>query len=618
LTCHLNEISFSHGKEIVGYYFRFETATQKLPVNLVTDYDRKAQLSNFQFRHNNSPYFVGEYAENMNTPKTDTHRHFIVEDLMNSENNPDYVENPVELTNKALFVSPRQTPLVNESSAPKIDFGIGIKTLRLLDGRTVEMEENGSEDEEQQQQQQYQRNQNDTDPNLLSSEKKEDKSNQDDASFTEFNKTLKSKKVFSTVINDKSLPSSLKKLKIALHVIILGLIGLSVADYLINNSDVKTIETNIDSISLSYQICVSFMNVLSNTRDLYLMNLALLTPTLGYEEMTLRDSIESSLNQISANKILLDEKIDSLSDAQIALFNDATIPLQRLNEDPDYKGLDQAIDLIVSKGIELVSLDLDEIDPSNSDYYYLTYNLLNDFYLALLESSELYTSQLTSSHNSEVVLLILFILSALILSLLAVLLFVALFNVNKTREAILCLFIEIPEKIVKGLYLRCENFIANLQIGDEDEIESDADEDEAFEKQNLNEDDSEIVPRKKKRKYKNSRGNNGYFFLYFLVIALAIEAFFIYNFLMAHNLFNTINVLTPEIQTTASADSFYSFVNNAQRQILIDDSVPILTVSSPVQTAEDNIKDMYNLDTQINKVSLKFFISQISLYRTIQ
>ena len=44
--------------------------------------------------------------------------------------------------------------------------------------------------------------------------------------------------------------------------------------------------------------------------------------------------------------------------------------------------------------------------------------------------------------------------------------------VNKTKEEVLTLFLDIPENQIKLLYERCENFISNLQNGEEDEAAS--------------------------------------------------------------------------------------------------------------------------------------------------
>lgn len=49
-------------------------------------------------------------------------------------------------------------------------------------------------------------------------------------------------------------------------------------------------------------------------------------------------------------------------------------------------------------------------------------------------------------------------------------------SVNKTQEEILSMFLEIPDKTVKYLYNKSENFISNLQIGEEEDVLSELEE----------------------------------------------------------------------------------------------------------------------------------------------
>ena len=55
-------------------------------------------------------------------------------------------------------------------------------------------------------------------------------------------------------------------------------------------------------------------------------------------------------------------------------------------------------------------------------------------------------------------------------------LFPVLIKVNKTREEVLSLFLDIPEKTVKSLYQKDESFLSSLQVEDEDEGNSQFDE----------------------------------------------------------------------------------------------------------------------------------------------
>jgi hypothetical protein len=56
----------------------------------------------------------------------------------------------------------------------------------------------------------------------------------------------------------------------------------------------------------------------------------------------------------------------------------------------------------------------------------------------------------------------LLVLSAISITVAMCILFPVLIKVNKTKEEVLSLFLDIPENTVKVLYLKCEQFISSL------------------------------------------------------------------------------------------------------------------------------------------------------------
>lgn len=84
---------------------------------------------------------------------------------------------------------------------------------------------------------------------------------------------------------------------------------------------------------------------------------------------------------------------------------------------------------------------------------------------------------------------------------------IVLVEVNKVKEEILKLFLDIPEKNVKLLYQKCENFISNLQVGEDDEALSELE--EMSDKAGEGEDDMpENRMRKRRKKSKNNNRNH--------------------------------------------------------------------------------------------------------------
>lgn len=63
------------------------------------------------------------------------------------------------------------------------------------------------------------------------------------------------------------------------------------------------------------------------------------------------------------------------------------------------------------------------------------------------------------------------------------------------------MFLDIPDKTVKYLYNKSENFISNLQIGEEEEILSEMEELDKEEQEELN---KTLKSKRKKKKFKNT------------------------------------------------------------------------------------------------------------------
>jgi hypothetical protein len=159
------------------------------------------------------------------------------------------------------------------------------------------------------------------------------------------------------------------------------------------------------------------------------------------------------------------------------------------------------------------------------------------------------------------------------------------------------LFLDIPEKTVKGLYNKCETFISNLQVGEDEDMVSEIDEEE-LDKQHNEHETQDFIPRRRRKRFKNSGRSQRAFFAKFLVVALVIEAYFIYTFVSANVLLGDISDLMPELNSTSVAESFFGFANNAERELFIDNTTNILT-EDPAPIATTNIKLMYDLDSLI-------------------
>jgi hypothetical protein len=106
--------------------------------------------------------------------------------------------------------------------------------------------------------------------------------------------------------------------------------------------------------------------------------------------------------------------------------------------------------------------------------FFLMYNSFNDFYIALLKSSELYVRELLDRSNErEEISLVLYILSIIALVICFLVLIPVVHSVNQQKDKVLSLFCEIDNSVIRILGAKCEKFINSLQAEEgNDEIDS--------------------------------------------------------------------------------------------------------------------------------------------------
>jgi len=136
-----------------------------------------------------------------------------------------------------------------------------------------------------------------------------------------------------------------------------------------------------------------------------------------------------------------------------------------------------------------------------------------------------------------------------------------------------------------------------LQVGEDEDMVSEIDEEE-LDKQHNEHETQDFIPRRRRKRFKNSGRSQRAFFAKFLAIALIVEAYFIFTFVSANVLLGDISDLMPELNSTSVAEPFFSFANNAERQLFINATFDVLGVSSNL-VATNNIKLMYDLDSLI-------------------
>jgi len=606
LNCQLNELKFLGGKKIAGFQFRFDYVHER--VVGAQELLKTAKISNFQFRNDfeqTQATFMGEYITGDQSPdgRSGYNDDLLSEDLKSSDLEGSFIRADSKMVSEIWKVKPPQKEEDEEKYVEvRKNYGLGIKTYKLYKGKAQDIEESRSDEDEDEEGSDV--NGSSVNRSTMEKAKKKEEEvvhkeeeNQDDT-MADFGSNFKSRKQLKMAVSDRTAPGTVKSLKHTVNILCLLLGLIAVLNYVIADKEFNSIEEKIDLLDVSNKNLAELMNVLSRLRDTHLYNIGLTNAVDSFA--TISSSMLDSLNNAKTMTEYLSSKTEDLSSAHINLLNDPVIKLTSQDGTYRYKGLIQATQELISIGFSVQSrIGITMTDP---DYFALSYNLLNDFYLGLRNSSNYYSIEMSQKVDEQLdSFLILLVASILILLIALVALFIIFYQINKSRESVLSLFLDIPEKTVKSLFAKCETFITNLQIGEEEEAWSQVDDEDLDRTQGeIGSSDKlhEFIPRKKRKHFKNSGRSQKAFFSKFIILAVLLEGYYIYNFISVDVLLGNISEQLIEFNATSTAEPFYSYSNNALRRIFID-NITTITNLAPLNVATANNKAMYDLDAEI-------------------
>lgn len=495
-----------------------------------------------------------------------------------------------------------------------IDFGKGIKTYRLLGDRAYDIEELKREEEED-----------NSNSEENSSEKLENLEN--------FQKTHKEKEEETSVETNINLKNSrnifrnrgnfftfLKKAKSeknyfvsylqiisGLVLVLLGILA-SVNHFLLANQT-ETNQTSYNLIEWSNERISQTQMVLFYSMELFLLNKGLYSKKLQNNENSyevfLRYNLNSSIlllenlqNQIILNSFGLNSEHKKLVLENSINVNYLSFNGNVLNQSFD---INQITSQIISKAYSLVSKALNCFNSSDSDFFYLQYNLLNDYYLALRQENSYFFQELQDRFSSNFLITLIMIILSAILLISSILILAPLYTFALTiHHKILMIFLEISPDINKKILTKTEGFVNHLQIGEtEEEILSNHSSEKSIAE---NEEDFEEFAKKKRRK--KFKFNNFVKFLFFFklfFISFAIEAFFIANYFVTTYYLQTLDNLSPEINATSISESYFSFANNALRQNIIQQDFSMINLNNSSGLVSNLSEILINLASEIEK-----------------
>ncbi|CAD8070227.1 unnamed protein product [Paramecium primaurelia] len=467
------------------------------------------------------------------------------------------------------------------------DLSLGIKTMILIGGQLFDSEEYKNIDIEEEE---------DGQSKIVGQmpSKQEEDQEQDNGNANVY----KSKKTFVQFLKESKSAnqSSLTcfRWNAALLIIFLGVLGL--LNYILTQQLFFGVYDGYKNVINSNQRVALGQRILWQTIELYLLNQ--INPYIDQTKNIAdqRQSLNQSISNLQELQFILQSAV--VEGDQIDLIRTNSVKMTGRDQSGTLStqlvDLNQGTAQILSKALEL----LQTYNPESQ--FFVSYNLLNNYFEAVVQSANIYGSQLREKLNGSSIVITLFIV-ACAFAVVSVPLIACMFSlVSQNQEIIMKLFLQIQITKVKTLVNICEGFFNSLQVGEEDD-ELHRDNEGFMDDDEVQDEDEEYLERHKKRKkYRYDLKNKRNFYLKFAISMVMLLGYFLTHFLIGDYLQNAFSSLIDEIEATSQLVPNITFSNNVIRQMIIDPTFEIKGSSSYL-ISSTFVKELYDLNTKIQK-----------------
>ncbi|CAD8126292.1 unnamed protein product [Paramecium sonneborni] len=587
-TCFITEISNEINGETAGYIVRLElngndkSTTQELNVH---QHHYNGLSLQFKFNPRLANYY-GEFVAEMNSQRVDQTIIWDQGDLssMISSNQNDIQNSGIQKHLMKLDNNVEQKEVMR--------YGEGIVTVRLFENRIQDINDIDiiSDDENEDKNSVFERRQ------------IQDSSIQRSQENNELNNIFRSRKHLSQIVNNYQTPKVIKKLNWTSNILTIILIVLSFTDFFIIYDQYQEIYKTILLVKNQNQRNAELQTLTTSIQNLLMLNMDVWDLQNESEQKTYEELQKKKLNQSINNIDNLNKELMltdvSLSDVIIEMMNNDVVSMISSDGTSQMFDISEAIQQLLSKSLIIRDKPISNINLDDVDVNFVLFNSLNSLIFQIRSFSTLYANELLfkSENNRDTFLLILSI-SAAALGIGLIIMIIAIVSVHQTQEEMLAIFIDLPEKTIKYLFNKAENFITNLQMGEEDDFLSDI---EDIEKESQNELNKSLKAKRKRRRFKNSNKEQRNFILGILIIILLAQGYFTLNYLLSKNFLTDLNQMIPEINATARAESFYRFVDISERSLFLNRNHTIMNQDS-YEIVKNNLNGLYILDSSIHQ-----------------
>jgi len=595
LSCIISEITLLN--ESNGYFVRLEPSEEEKEFALNRKLDRFNKHPNIQFAFDpvGMRYFQEENEED--AQKVIAERTSMYVNIMRdkesdiSQDKSDHNQDISTLYEEDK-IAKLQSALMNRKF-----YGDDIKTMRLINGKLTIIDVKSRSLEKK-----------------LEEMKEEEKTERKQGEKEDiFQSSLKSKKAFNAALNEKSMPPSIKRLKISGYIIILMIIALASTEFGIILGKLSDIEENIKLIKYSRERISIQMQMAYYVNKIVLMkkntqpNIALPDNTRNVTRT--RDLIMRSLrryyelqNFISLSKHLLSKEHERLySEKVVTLYYKG---IGSINHIEKTYTLTEAVQQLASEVFTVHSSEAaNNFHRGNDNIDFVIHNSYDDLYAKLCESADFFIKELNDKGSSKKVsIYILYAFGLLVTFGSLIPLFLMVSSVSNTRLSVLSLFFDIPSGNVRTLEKKAEKFVSKSNDEVVDDILSNEGEILTGGELtiNVNEAGESVRTGRQKKKFKNNKTSNIMFYLEYGIAVLIMAGYFSFNFATAYIFLDRIPKYSRELDAITGIYAEITTSFSIYQQLIGHREICFMTEDEIFQyIALDKIPLMYAIASEI-------------------
>ncbi|KAL4432303.1 hypothetical protein ABPG74_011062 [Tetrahymena malaccensis] len=479
----------------------------------------------------------------------------------------------------------------------KPKYGQGIKTVRLMDGQLKDIEDLKRDDGE---------DDDNTDDEENGQGLGQKNADEDEAEDTkELGNIFKKRSNFLqfTSSNQFLYSNSMKQLRLISYLFIIVLCSMCLLNHFLTSNSFDECNTRYNLLNQNNLMTAEGQRILMKVSQMCSLNQKLIQvndPT-SYFTSLLTD-LSASYDTMSTIQTQLSQVTLDLTAQHQNMLNNNVIAIKSKNSDgqiqTDMYNFNDVTRQLLSVVNTLQSSPISKFNFLDQDIYKVQYNFLNDYYIAQSQISNYFVTELDNwANNKSNLFLVLLILSIMLILVLLLIILPFYFWVTKSQKEVLTIFLEIPTPKVKKLFQKCENFVNQMQSGNDEEMFSDT-----SLQSNHGEEDAMFLRSKgkKRRKFKIDLKNRNNFFIPFILCVLFFEAYFIATYFVSTQLANSVQQFVQEMNTTTMSERYYSYALNVQVQLLIDPSFTANLATSH-EYLQQAINGMYNLNSDVQR-----------------